>query len=67
MFGMFIVLLTLGFMLFAYLFLIGSVIGLVLFAIQWVKNKLQHPQEIKKTQYTIKRKRIIDVSDWKRH
>lgn len=64
--GMFFVLLTFGVLLFAYLFLFGTVIGLVLFITQWIRNKWLQNQPPQKTSPRQKI-RIIDLKDWKRH
>lgn len=66
MLGLFIALFAFGFVLFLYLFLIGSVIGLALFILQWVKDKWQK-KHLKQQPSNQQTKRIIDITDWKRH
>ena len=57
---------TLGVMLFAYLFLFGVLVGLLLYCITWVREKFFHP----KPTFSIKKPsngRIIDSEQWERH
>lgn len=53
-----------GIMLLAYLFFFGAVIGMVLFLISLIRNKLFPPKAIVKPRK--KQGRIIDSDDWKR-
>ncbi len=40
--GVFVVLLIFGIIFFSYLLILGAVVGLILFCIAWVANKLSH-------------------------
>lgn len=60
--GVAIVILIYGLMLLAYLFLFGVIIGLVLFAINWVRDQLFGP---KKQPPSVRRPgRTFDSDDW---
>jgi len=45
--GIFLVLLVAGLVIFSYLLIFGAVVGLVLFTIFWIYNKLTGPAKIK--------------------
>lgn len=66
MIGLILMIVVFGFILFAYLFLIGAAIGATLFVVQWLKNKWQGKPPIAKQQQK-RTTRIIDIDDWKRH
>ncbi len=48
----------------AYLFLLGAIIGFILFSISWIRNRFFPPKSIIKHQP--KSGRIIDSDDWKK-
>lgn len=54
-----------GMILFAYLFIFGAMIGLILFIVAWVKNKFFAPKSAV-TQPKKKPGRTIDSDDWDR-
>ena len=62
--GIVIVALVFGMMLLAYLFLFGAILGLILYAILWIRDKFfssKKPVKQKKPSG-----RIIDSNDWKK-
>lgn len=61
--GIAIVAFAFGIMLLAYLFFIGAIVGLILFAITWLKAKLFPPKHVVKQH---KSGRVIDSDDWKK-
>lgn len=61
--GIAIVLLIYGLMLLAYLFLFGAIVGLLLFAISWIRNQLFGP---KKKMPSVRTGRTFDSDDWKK-
>ena len=63
--GVFIVIAAFSLVILAYLFLIGSIVGLTLFAINWLRAKLQAPK-IKMPPPTQPSGRIIDSDDWRK-
>lgn len=62
--GMALVAIAFGMLLLFYLFAIGAIVGLCLFLIVWVKNKLFPPSTLPKPT-TTKKGRTIDSDDWK--
>ena len=52
---------ALGILLFAYLFLFAAFIGLILFIISWIREKIAPPKPANP-----KTGRIIDSDDWKK-
>ncbi|MBX3708381.1 MAG: hypothetical protein KIT56_01965 [Gammaproteobacteria bacterium] len=62
--GVAIVAFAFGIVLLAYLFLLGAIIGFILFIMTWIKNKFFRPTTIVKTKKTTGR--IIDSDDWKK-
>jgi len=60
--GIAIVAFAFGIFLLAYLFLLGALVGLTLFAISWLRHKFFPPKTA-----VVKKKsgRIIDSDDWK--
>lgn len=53
-----------GIVLLAYLFLIGALVGFVLFFISWIRSKLFPKKNLTPTKK--KSGRIIDSDDWKK-
>ena len=52
-----------GILLLSYLFLVGALVGLLLFTLAWLRNRFFPKQAVKKA----KRKgRIIDSDDWRK-
>ncbi len=45
--GIFIVLLVVGFIIFSYLLIFGALVGLVLFVLNWLREKLFPQKELK--------------------
>ena len=60
--GIFIALLTFGMVLLAYLFIIGAVIGMVLFVVNTVRERFFTPK--KKAPPPPPSGRVIDSDDW---
>jgi len=61
--GIIIVTFALGLIVLFYVFLIGTIIGAVLFLISWIRTKFFSPKlPVKQT----KSGRIIDSDDWKK-
>jgi len=54
-----------GIILLAYLFLFGALVGLVLFAVNWIRSKLFPPKTLPKVNKPPQSGRIIDSDDWK--
>jgi uncharacterized membrane protein YciS (DUF1049 family) len=48
----------------AYLFVIGAIVGLVLFAVDYLRKRFHHPD--KKTKPRRASGRIIDSDDWRK-
>ena len=44
--GLFVVLLVVGIIFLSYLFILGAAVGLILFAIAWIKAKFSHKSSI---------------------
>jgi len=63
--GMLIVIFAFGFVLLAYLFVIGSIIGIILFTLKWLATKWQKKSSL--TEKPNRKIRIIDIKEWKRH
>lgn len=61
--GIAIVAFAFGIMLLAYLFLFGALLGMVLFAISWIKNKFFPPKTPTKV---VRTGRVIDSDDFKK-
>lgn len=62
--GIAIVAFAFGIILLAYLFLIGALVGLILFSISWIKEKF-FPRKVS-TQPKKHSGRVIDSDDWKK-
>lgn len=62
--GIAIVAFAFGILILAYLFLIGAIIGLSLFLISWVRDKLYPPKTVTKVQKK-PQGRTFDSDDWK--
>jgi len=62
--GIAIVAFIFGMMLLAYLFFFGTIIGLVLFIITWVREKFFPPKSL--TPIKKPSGRVIDSNDWKK-
>jgi len=60
--GVMLVILFVGFVLLSYLLILGAVVGLVLFVIAWVREKLFPSKQLTKTDKP-KSGRIIDHED----
>lgn len=60
--GMMLVILVVGFILLSYLLIWGAIVGLILFIITWVREKLFPSKELTKTDKP-KSGRIIDHED----
>ena len=64
LFGIALVAFSFGIILLAYLFLLGALLGLILFMIAWIKSKL-FPSQILAKPDKKQSGRIIDSDDWK--
>lgn len=66
--GVAIVAMTFGVILLAYLFVFGAIVGVVLFALNWVRdNFFGKPKKPTKTETKNKSQgRIIDSNDWRK-
>jgi hypothetical protein len=62
--GILITAFVFGIMLLAYLFVIGAIIGCILFLIRWIQSKFFSTKKIVKSER--KSGRIIDSDDWKK-
>lgn len=62
--GMIIVLVALGLMLLAYLLIFGAIIGFVIYAVRWIRDRYFAPRTIRKR--ARKSGRIIDSDEWKK-
>ncbi len=60
--GMMLVILVVGFVLLSYLLIFGAIVGLILFVIAWVRDKLFPSKHLTKTNQP-KSGRIIDHDD----
>ena len=61
--GIFLAVMAFGLVLLAYLFLIGTLVGMVLFAVSWIRERFFTP---KKKQPLQPSGRIIDSNDWRK-
>ena len=61
--GIIIVFFAFGIVILAYLFMIGAIVGLILYIISWLRNKLI-PRKIP-AKHKRKSGRIIDSDDWR--
>lgn len=61
--GIALVALSFSLMILFYLFLFGAVVGVVLFAINWIREKFFPPKNIDANK---KSGRVIDSDDWKK-
>lgn len=61
--GIAIVAIAFGMLLLFYLFAIGATVGLILFAISWIKDRFFPPQKL--PTHKQKTGRTIDTDDWK--
>lgn len=62
--GIILVVLFFGIMLLAYIFLLGAILGLILFAARWIQNKFfPHKKKVAPRNTS---GRIIDSDDWKK-
>lgn len=62
--GIMLAVMAFGIVLLAYLFLIGTVIGMILFAINWVRERYFSPP--KKEPPRQPSGRVIDSDDWRK-
>ena len=61
--GLFLVVLVLGLILFSYLLILGALVGIVLFAIAWLRDKLFARENLPQKQPPEKHGRIIEHDD----
>ena len=52
-----------GILLLSYLFLVGALVGLLLFTLAWLRNRFFPKRRVKKTK---REGRIIDSDDWRK-
>lgn len=64
--GIFIVALTFGLVLLAYLFVFGAILGSVLFVINWAKEKFFKKNKQQETPPSQPSGRVIDSDDWRK-
>lgn len=60
--GIAIVAFAFGVFILSYLFLLGALVGMVLFAISWIRNRFFSKKEIS---HPKRKGRVIDSKDWK--
>jgi hypothetical protein len=63
--GVVIVIFAFGIMLLAYLLLFGAIVGTILFAFNWIRDKLRKPPVIPTRNKQTRSGRVIDTDDWK--
>lgn len=63
--GIAIVAFAFGILILAYLFLIGAIVGLGLFLISWIRERLYPPKTITKVQKQQRKGRTFDSDNWK--
>ena len=63
--GIAIVAFTIGFIVLAYLFIFGAVVGIILFFVNWLRAKLATHQQVPMPKPIHKSGRVIDSDDWK--
>lgn len=63
--GILLVILVVGFVLLSYLLIAGAVVGLVLFLLAWIKEKLSPERHLTKTDSSKKTGRTIEHDDRK--
>lgn len=61
--GILIVILAFGLVLFAYIFLIGAIVGTCLFVVNWIRQRFAPPKPVKPPTPS---GRIIDSDDWRK-
>ncbi len=61
--GLMLVILVAGFILLSYLLIAGAVVGLVLFLVAWIKEKLWPERHLTKTNISKKTGRTIEHDD----